>query len=943
MVAVYKFYLRIGSATATQQRVRPIWKDDLALEYALESGQWFYRKQLSGNLVFLKEDYDLIMQEAFGTKFFVEIMKSNDGGVTWSRYWLGKFTKTDCTVNVDDRKITVKPTVVDQYTDILDNWEKEYDLIKLTPAMQKILVRKRPCIQIYTDGDDVVSCFMGNVAWEQDVDMPTDVDEEEYLTRHCHFAPLTSYTEIDFYQAPSAERSRLVQPYVGQIYNGVVLTNSTNYYELVYYEQKTRVPDSEDGWYDIENGLKVFKVGDSHIDDNIQWQYSRSVRGGYDDDFEALPDEMLFRVVNYIDTQWILAAHDAGKAVNVEDGTLVESADDSATDYIVAGQRARFTYYFHIGVPFKIAFYDFWGNFLKGYEFSSYMNSLDFPQGTILVRISMKTTDFGNDKYFYVIDDKATLSATKHTTGVWGRILCNVENIGKTVTREIYSNDLTYNRNYRRAVGYGGSNELVSSNRYSVEPTEWGRRDDGYYFLPPDDNHQYVPIGQSKWINTSLWFLVSTYTTSVDIHARDAYTLNDAYPLWSCISVLLNEVAPGVTFAGNTNYSSFLYSGRDDLGARDNALYITPKSNITAGEYQTPAQTAPVTLKLLLDMLKNTYKCHWFIDEQNRLRIEHVEWFRRGGSYDGNMSVGLDLTAMKNLRTGLSWAYGTNEYSYDKQEMPQRYEFGWMDKVTMLFNGNAMEVVSPYVEQGKIEDISVSQITTDVDYMLLNPSAISNDGFVAMTVEEANAINGIQLSASGGETDMVPIAKYVQGKTCVLRLLIGGSGTATIVWYRGSEREESSISFSLPYSLNDSIITVPQGVTAMSFLASDTAYPSVYSLKPQSGNIKQLPMVSQTYNGTSYILQNGYLSFFMLQDPYWRYDMPASSIKINGVLTGIYSIQKNKKQTVNIPVGNDDPNVQQLIKTGIGNGQIQQMSIRLTSRTAKTQLRYDTE
>ena len=77
MVAVYKFYLRIGSATATQQRVRPIWKDDLALEYALESGQWFYRKQLSGNLVFLKEDYDLIMQEAFGTKCFVEIMKSS--------------------------------------------------------------------------------------------------------------------------------------------------------------------------------------------------------------------------------------------------------------------------------------------------------------------------------------------------------------------------------------------------------------------------------------------------------------------------------------------------------------------------------------------------------------------------------------------------------------------------------------------------------------------------------------------------------------------------------------------------------------------------------------------------------------------------------------------------------------------------------------------------
>ena len=64
---------------------------------------------------------------------------------------------------------------------------------------------------------------------------------------------------------------------------------------------------------------------------------------------------------------------------------------------------------------------------------------------------------------------------------------------------------------------------------------------------------------------------------------------------------------------------------------------------------------------------------------------------------------------------------------------------------------------------------------------------------------------------------------------------------------------------------------------------------------------------------------------------------------INNTQMAAYSVQKNKKQTVNIPVGNDDPNVQQLIKTGIGNGQIQQMSIRLTSRTAKTQFRYDTE
>ena len=53
-----------------------------------------------------------------------------------------------------------------------------------------------------------------------------------------------------------------------------------------------------------------------------------------------------------------------------------------------------------------------------------------------------------------------------------------------------------------------------------------------------------------------------------------------------------------------------------------------------------------------------------------------------------------------------------------------------MDEVTEGFEGFPIEIKSKYVQRGKIENINISTFTSDVDYMLLNPSVISKDGFV---------------------------------------------------------------------------------------------------------------------------------------------------------------------------------------------------------------------
>jgi hypothetical protein len=248
-----------------------------------------------------------------------------------------------------------------------------------------------------------------------------------------------------------------------------------------------------------------------------------------------------------------------------------------------------------------------------------------------------------------------------------------------------------------------------------------------------------------------------------------------------------------------------------------------------------------------MDMLRNVYKCYWYI-EDGKFKIEQINFFRNGGSYSQSPVIGYDLTELSNTRNGKKLAFATSEYSFDKVDMPERYQFEWMDDVTTSFQGLPIEVESKYVTAGKIEEINISNFTTDIDFMLLNPSAISQDGFAL-------------------------------------------------------------------------------------FAAVTT----------QGGGQLELPFTRQTVDGVEYYIQNGYLAYINLQPTYWVYDMPARLFKINDMEYQATSIERKKKQTLNFPCGADDPNPMHLIKTYIGNGQIEKISVNLCSRNIKAELKYDTE
>ena len=171
-----------------------------------------------------------------------------------------------------------------------------------------------------------------------------------------------------------------------------------------------------------------------------------------------------------------------------------------------------------------------------------------------------------------------------------------------------------------------------------------------------------------------------------------------------------------------------------------------------------------------------------------------------------------------------------------------------MDDVTDLFGGVTIDVKSNYIQKDKTEEINIGQFSSDVDYMLFNPTNFSEDGFALL---------------------------------CPVK--------------------------------NGSLLELP-------ILTID-------------GLIDE--------NGNSYkaIAQNWYASWIYLQNMY-MWDMPASNLESN-VIGNIYArdIKKCMKHTIEFPT-EEDLDELELIKTSLGNGKIDEMSINVNTRQAKINLLY---
>jgi hypothetical protein len=455
---------------------------------------------------------------------------------------------------------------------------------------------------------------------------------------------------------------------------------------------------------------------------------------------------------------------------------------------------------------------------------------------------------------------------------IYVRYYTDLLEVRGTNTFPIPSEDIVANNNnYKRVIGYDVDDFSIYDETVPY-PTKFGR-------LPedtPDAGKYYkelrvsaitglsnpLPVSSSNWKAVSLWFFNTDSIRLTELQDGMDFTFRDCFPLHSVIQILLRKIGSNVVFNNIPEHSKFLYDAVNPLGGFDYLdfdsviidydyagnlkHYITPKSNVLVGDYDQAAKKGEISLSQVLNILRDVYRCFWHVQD-GRLIIEHVVYYQNGGTYSLTPVLGTDLTQLNQPKNNRNWGYLQNRWEYDKESMPERFQFSWMDDVSLPFKGNAIEIISRYVQQGRSEDVTVNAITTDIDFIMANPQGISKDGFCLMAAVEVDGINRI------------PFIEYDLG-----------------------------------------------------------------------------------YN-SKVIMQNGFLSWLYLQPKFYVYDLPSDKVVINKEQENLaFNVSRKKKQEVVFPsIGTIDP--YKLIKTSLGDGIIEKMSLNMESLMVKATIKHDTE
>lgn len=772
----YKFYIAINSEGLGTE-VTPHYKT-LSKKYSKESNQAFFRASLDGKMALVGTDYELIKNANIESTFKLTVKKYRVSDKAWYDYYVGTFSKTDCTFDLDKKLCEIKPETLDEYTYIMNGYENTYDLIKLKPAITRVYANKRMLIQVYVKGGSTISNFFGGTYWEDEVmelsipepgEGQNPINETDYIINKYHFALISSNSSSEF----TVHFSYIgVSQYGGQ-YSGVngVWTNSNGHkikFEVMY------------------NIGEEWPYSDSHIIYDISSGNQRKALTGTRDEKVVVEEKI-----------YILRLYD------INTGNQIASSEDLFynTSAYIAISSAR----------------------------------------TSAKPIVLATTD---PLQSLVID-----GAIEHV--VFQRLLCDSKTVKGLSTYKISSDDFAANNtNYKYCIGLEGG-DFYRSTATVDEPTKFGINDYGKYFtdqfIPAVAGiERPMPVCRSSWTNESLWVSYNSIYTQLEQSARQEFPIKDCYNIADVIKALLAKIAPGITHEATAEYSRFLYDTSVPISMNRFYVFLSPKSNVLKGNYDQAAQKAELSFKELMEMLRDCFRCYWFI-ENNKLRVEHISYFMRGGSYSTYASVQYDLTNLKDQFSGKNLSYFQTSTKFDKSELTRRYEFNWADDSTELFSDFSIDVDSNYIQKDKTDEINISKFSADVDYMLFKPDAFSSDGFALL---------------------------------CPTK---------------------SSSTYTLP------IVTT--------------------SLVDESNNI---------YTA---IVQNYYASFINLLK-FYMYDMPATSIISNKLLElNTIDIKRCMSQTV-LFSSEEDPEPYRLVKTSVGSGSMEEITINIDTRIVEAKLTY---
>ena len=247
-----------------------------------------------------------------------------------------------------------------------------------------------------------------------------------------------------------------------------------------------------------------------------------------------------------------------------------------------------------------------------------------------------------------------------------------------------------------------------------------------------------MPVCPNTWTGVSAWFWLDDTLKEQLTDASETVTVRDAYKLADVLKVVLRDTGAGVTYAENTAHSHFFHAnGTNAIRGANKVPILIPITNATIGTYDQPARKTPIRLSEIFNLLDYFYNVHPYINEAG-LGLEHWQFFDNGRSYTAEQ-VGANVRALINPQVNMPWDDTWDGYEYEKQDLPERIEYGWAAACSRPFEGNPINILSRFVSKGNIKSAKTTRFVADLDFVLGNPENQPKDVFLIVECEKNGA------------------------------------------------------------------------------------------------------------------------------------------------------------------------------------------------------------
>lgn len=708
-MSTYRFELTVNNTTRV---VYPKFSDS-KLKKSREQGEQFRRHKWL-TLQFIEDDFDFIIRNRISQQYQISYIEQKNGIDSFELK--GKFTYSDCDINEepDVKSMEVTPTTVDKYTKIQENLNVQRNIVEIVPRATNLLYDKSAILQIYSRGSNIVTNIIGDSYWNQETNINLDGLTDATQPSDYNFGEPIIKIFI-------SGVGNGVSPDVTGEYLDVYLNNNRNVYQkgnyqIISYGLRYDAQEETVGSdLDLERGYYKITLSSGTLDDSdfdSVWSFPLSVGGSIN--LKYIGGDGSFH--------YFKGAFENPDIVTGGTITHVSGANNTGSKTFVLVNTSE-----------------------RAYRWTIYDTSISeyiylAPVNTQLVELPV----FSKGAVFTSISSGDQVKCLVNI--LHARILTNSSFVTVELTPGIpipipatllpEDDFLPPNTNYLRAapmplhVSMFDVSDLHDTvdNGFGVF-SEDALHFSSEYFVRPDTDQ--IPINLSEWTEQSLWFNPSDVTDSVFDNVEEI-ELRHAYNLRTVLKTMAQLADEDITSVE----SDFFFGLANSIRGSQRDVYLVPKSNILKSNYDQPASRAELSLSELFESIKNIYNSRYHIDG-SVLHVEHLAYYENGKRYIGQ-NIGLDVTQIQNTRWNK--ALTNKQYKFKKEDLPERINFSWMDRVSDYFEGGGIIHIDEFVNKGDIKDKPVGKITSDLNYGLVNPSSISNDGFF---IVETNFINGV--------------------------------------------------------------------------------------------------------------------------------------------------------------------------------------------------------